>query len=56
LQRLRFLKLSPSAPDRRSQRPNLFLGTLQPLLLYWLSVNWKFAFGALAQIRDGANH
>src|SRR5271166_342793 len=32
LQRLRFLKLSPSASDRRSQRPNLFLGTLQPLL------------------------
>ena len=23
--------------------------------MYWLSVNWKFAFGALASVRDEAN-
>src|SRR5262245_25061679 len=31
-QRLRFLVLPPPAPDRRSQRPDLLLGTLQALL------------------------
>jgi acetate kinase len=25
------------------------------IALYWLSVNWKFAFGALATVRDRAS-
>ena len=26
------------------------------LVLYWFSVNWKFAFGALAWFRDKDDH